>query len=190
MRTLFIVLSITCVVFSASRNRNSLKEDTLLVSGVQADSSRYSGWLNLSDKEDIAVVVKVDDTTSDGFASDSINFIIGYQVGDPVYDTSYSASNERYARSALIILDTLTTDSLGTAEDGYGYEDSIGVIHEPHGQLDTTNVPGWAVWRRTFYPKWGVFIRFFVVPLSGHSNTVTPIEIAVSRRQYIVVRNK
>ena len=184
------IIMMVMMVDGAARNRNGLSDDTAHVDGLKYGTSVYTRWMVLGDAEDAAVIVKVRDTTVSGFASDSIAMIVGYQVGDPVFDSSNEAGEEKVARSAHYILDTLYTDSLGKAEGSYGWEDGDGVLTFSHGRLDTTNVYGWATWRRGFYPEWGVFIRFFFIPLSGHCNTETPCEVKLSRRQWIYVRNR
>lgn len=195
MRNLFVILSIVlfCVlsVNGRSRNRNALSEDTSLIADFAGDSTKYTKWFELSDKENIGVIIKFDDTTSSGFSGDSIGIAIYYQLGNPVYDSSNEASNEVKAPWVPIFLDSVTSDSLGKAEDQTGMCDSLGTESVPVGLIDTTNIPGWAYWQMPeFYPRWSVFIRFKLVALAGHCDTATPIEIAVSRRRFIKVHEE
>ena len=189
MRILIILSIIVFSVFGRSYNRTGLNEDTAYVHGLKYDSTVYTKWFELSDKEDISVIVKVDDSSSAGFSSDSVNFMVFYEIADPTYDTGYSESSERKASDVPIVLDTLTTAGLGDRASTYGTEDSLGIIHKATGWLDTTNVPGWAYWRRTFYPQWGVFIRFGFTGLTGHCNTATPMVVDINRRRFIKVHS-
>jgi hypothetical protein len=186
MRTFVFFLLFPAILFAAVnvRNRNALDEDTAIVSTLKSGTSAYSKWMQLSDAEDITVILKMKDTTAAGFASDSFAFVFGYQTGNPVFDSTNLARNEVYSRSPLYVLDTLITDSLGKAEGAYAIEAYDGSITETTGRIDTTNCPVWAVYQRPFYPRWGVFIRFFFVPLTGHNHRVTPIQVKVSRRLY------
>ena len=188
MRTFIILLSIVAVVVGASKNRNALDEDTAIVSGVKAGTSKFSRWMELSDKEDAVLIVKVRDTSVAGYAGDSVAMMVGYQVADPTYDTTYLTKNESYARSALIVKDTILTANYGKKEISYGSEDSTGLVTVSTKTIDTTNTKGWATYRANIYPEFGVFIRFFAIPITGHSHKVTPIEMQLSRRKAIMVR--
>lgn len=190
MRLTIVVMMLTIMSIEvgaiAVRNRNALDTDTAKVDGLTADSTKYTKWLQLTDAEDLSVIVKVDDTTSDGFAGDSIAMIVGYEIGDPVFDSSDEAVNEVVVSDIGVIKDTLLSDSLGKAS--FGYEDSVGVVHRVSGQIDTLEVPGWAVWRRNIYPEWGCFIRFFFIGLEGHCTTATPVEVKLNRRQFVYIK--
>lgn len=159
--------------------------DTLSDTGFIADTTIYFGALPLSQYEDIALVVMADDTTSDGFASDSIGFYYGYQVGYPVLNSSEGKDT---AWSERIVIDTMLTDSLGV--ENLATTDAVGAITATLSNTDTLSVSGYATQCRWFVPRWGVVIRFWVTGLASNlTGEQLDFRMTVERRVALKVRD-
>jgi len=163
MRVFFLVLFVVSVAFGQIGNWGGYG-DTSAVTGLRADSTKYSKVFQLSQFEDVACVLKCDDTSSSGFASDSLAIAYGYQLGYPVYDSGGSRDTLWWL---LVTLDTVVTDSLGTKNTGS--VDSDGALTDYLGQVDTTSVTGYACQASWYVPEWAPIIRYWATGLSGTS---------------------
>lgn len=152
-----------CFATGPNTNWNGLG-DTSSIDSLMADSLKYSRVFELSKHEDIAVIVKCDDTTSALFASDSIQVEYGYEVGYIVYNSSGAKDT---AWSPKIVLDTIKNDSLGKMRGGFVLPDGTDTTYL--GSLDTSNVSGFANQISWFVPRWGILIRYFAQGLAGNN---------------------
>jgi hypothetical protein len=151
--------------------------DKLLTNGIY-DTTRV---FNLTRGEDIRAMIKVNDTTSTGYASDSLLIEWGYQTGRFTYNSSGTRDT---AWDVFIVLDTVKDDSLGKCKSGYVAAD--GSLTRYLGQVDTLNVSGYAVQSRWFVPEWDVLIRYWVKGITGNKATDTlNCVIEQHRRAYV-----
>lgn len=74
---IFIVLAF-CLFAHGQYNE---KTTVFKTTDFRADSTKYTEMFSLADYENPFITVKVNDTTSAGYASDSVNFWIGLQYG-------------------------------------------------------------------------------------------------------------
>lgn len=156
-------------------NSSGYTDTSAIVDTLDSASVKYSKAFRLSAYEDLRVLVKCDDSTSAGFASDSLNFAWGYQTGTLTYDSTFRSTYRDTAWDDLIYVDTIRTDSLGDVNTGKMYPD--GSILRYWGGVDTLSVLGYAVQSRRLKPEWDEFIRFFAVSLGGIQKKGAPIEL-------------
>jgi hypothetical protein len=105
-----------------------------------------------------AVVSMSNDTTAAGFASDSINFKVGYRTlttfpnADGKIDTIFATS---------AVFDTLSI-----------------------ARADTSSITGYAVRRTTISPAACQWIQFYVTPMAGQKTAKPQKAVLVIQRQY------
>ena len=144
----------------------------------------YTAASRLSQYEDIRVIVKCDDTTTAGFASDSVAIEYGYQTGTV---TLNSAGNKDTLWDDLIVIDTMLDSDFGTV--GSGTVASSGVLTHTWGGADTLSVSGYATQSRWFVPEWDFLIRFFVKGLAGN-NADDNLELYLEPKRRIYIPTK
>lgn len=165
-------------------NYNGWLDTSGITDTLAADSIAYSSSFQLSRHEDIRLLVKVDDTTSAGFAADSVQLRYGYQTG---HATLNGSGLRDTAWDELIILDTLSSDNFGSTTEGSVAFD--GTLTRAWGGVDTTNVAGYAYQSRWFVPEWDVYIRFFVYGMAGNNaDAALLFYFELKRRLYVHVR--
>jgi hypothetical protein len=159
--------------------------DTSIIADFDSDSLKNTKAFTISRYEDAAVIVKVDDSTSAGFASDSVVFTIGYQLG-------YVTSNSSNAIDTTWQMDSVQLASINNSNFGVGTlgtTDSTGAVAKSMSSLDTLNVTGYAVYSKWYLPEWSGLIRYWVKGASGNV-TGAPLELVIqhSQREYTNVR--
>ena len=166
IKQLLTILFITFATFATNNdNWNWLLdigeiEDTL-TNGVTG----YTEAFNLSNGEDTRVLLMVDDTSSAGFASDSVNIVWGYQTGSMVINTSNVVDT---LWDDHITIDTCVTDSFGVSVHGSVASDGS-LTREWNQRSDTSSVTGYAVQSRWFIPEWDMVIRFWSTGVTGNN---------------------
>jgi len=166
MRRFLVLLVLIVGVVVGQENWNGFS-DTARINGFDSLEIKRSKAFTLTRYEDIALVVKCDDTSEAGFKSDSVAAAYGYQLGYPVINSSGARDTAWWPGDTGIVLDTLdVTDSAGTCSNGYS--SANGDVTDYLGNVDTTNVSGYAVQVSWFIPKWAPIIRFFVVGNAGN----------------------
>jgi len=163
-----VVLLLSAVGFntSAAENASGWRDTvgiaTKCTTGVLVSTKCFP----LSDFEDIRLVVKVNDTATAGFKSDSVGLIIGYQTGIEVLNGSGVRDT---AFESRVILDTLLSSEFGAVPEGLSNAD--GSITIAKGGADTSSVTGFATTSYWFVPEWDGLIRFWVKGLSSNEKT-------------------
>ena len=163
MKKMLLLLIIVFGITAQPKNFNGWLDTLAIREKVEEDSTRYSSAIRLSAYEDIRVLVKCDDSTSVGFASDSIDFYYGYQTGSLVLD---SAGAMDTAWDNKIFIDSMQVDSFGV--ENIDYCDSSGNMVRRWRTADTTNLAGYAYQSRWFVPEWDVLLRFWATGLDGN----------------------
>lgn len=182
---ILIFLALVMTAFGADNNYNGRK-DSASVLEFKADSLKYTKNFSLSHGEDVRIVLKVDDTTSAGFASDAVKIQWGYQTGVPCYD---SAGNVDTCYDTRIVIDTMDVDSFGIENLGVAGADLS--LTRTFGPADTSNVTGYAYQSRAIVPEWDALIRFWVQGLAGNEAVSDQVVIFnMFRRTYMSVRQK
>jgi hypothetical protein len=161
-----LLLCVSAVLFSKSNvetNWNGWNDTVAITDSCPTGVIRYTGGFTFSSVDKVRLGIMVNDTGHAGFASDSVSLIWGYQGfhqvrnGSGLTDTIYEQRQ---------VLDTIKTTSFGTFATGI--VPATGVSSYTFGQVDTSNVTGYAVQERTFSPGFNVYIRFFVVALAAN----------------------
>lgn len=140
--------------------------DTSGVTDFDTDSLKYSKWYDLGRFEDIGCALKVDDSGSAGFGSDSIVIAWGYQLGIPIYDSAGTKDTLAWIR---VELDSMLTDSLGKMKGAS--VDSAGNLVRFMQDVDTASVSGWAVQWSWFVPEWAPLIRYYAQGGTGNNKS-------------------
>jgi hypothetical protein len=181
MRRIAVVLLALAGIALAQRNTDGWK-DTLSITDTLATTTKYTRAMSITDGEDVRVLCKADDTSSTGFASDSLDFRWGYQLG---LITQNSTPGRDTAWSVRTVLDTLVVDSLGM--DTVNVTAPAGTITSYWLQhADTTSVSGYAVQDRWFVPEWGELIRFWAQGLTKQKvGAATVLIFELHQRQYV-----
>jgi len=178
------ILAIT-MSYSQSANWNGAG-DTATITTCSTTVLSYSSTLfQLSEHENIRIIAQVNDTSSVGFASDSIGVIWGYQTFSRCLNSSGTLDT---CYSPRVVVDTLLTDSLGimnlqTLEDG--------IATTPSHQIDTLSCSGFAVQSRAFTPEWDVYMRIWALGIAGNvTGSPLSLQFTVIRRIYSSTRLK
>ena len=111
-------------------------------------------------------MVKCNDTTSTGYANDSINFEHGFQTGT-MTENSLGNKDTIWSSEDKFVVDTMTVDSFGVGSSGSITSDDTFTRYWNKAS-DTAQVTGFAIQRRQISPEWDVLIRFYVNPLAGN----------------------
>jgi hypothetical protein len=155
--------------------------DTAKIDGFRSDSQKYSKVFDLSPYEDLAVLVKADDSANAGLTGDSISLGWGYQLGSP---TLKSAGTLDTLWEPVIWVDTLLRDSLGKMPEGRTGADLT--TTKVKKWIDTSTVTGWAVQGSGIVPEWRPLIRYVVKGLAGNSlGTYVKLQIHNLRRLHV-----
>jgi hypothetical protein len=164
-RKIILVGLIALAVNSFGANNSTGWLDTVGITarcttGVVANTKCFQ----LSEYEDIRLLVKVNDTSSAAYSTDSVSFIVGYQTGVEVLN----GSNLRDTLfGSKIILDTVSASEFGTVAEGLSASD--GSITLARGGFDTLSVTGFATGTYWFVPEWDGLIRFWVKGLAANN---------------------
>jgi len=164
------VLLLAGLCLASPKNWNGTG-DSCRIDGFNGTDLLYGKAFNLTDFEDISMCLKVNDTTSTGFVSDSIWCRWGYQNGRLYLDTTGSIDTSWGNR---IVVDTLVTDSLGKTY--VGKITVTGTITDQGMIGDTLSLLGWATQDRVITPGWSPLIRPWIQGITGNI-VVTPLKV-------------
>lgn len=185
MRKAFLAVLMLALCASAAPGPQNWQGwlDTVSISDtLEEDTVKYTSALPITDGEDLRVICKVNDTSSDGFASDSIKMFWGYQLGNITLDSAGSVDT---AWDDRITVDTLDNDSLGT--ENVGSTASDGTITRNWGTIDTTHVTGYGIQSRWLVPEWGVLIRYWVQGMADNNGTNNIVLFEQQQRKHSLV---
>jgi len=121
-------------------------------------STRYGDCVPLSGASSWSVVSMSNDTTAAGFASDSINFRVGYRTLS-IFNNSQLMPDTLF--SAGILVDTLTI-----------------------ARADTLSITGYAVKRVTFSPAVDQYLQMYVTTVTGQKKAKPQAAVLVLQRLY------
>lgn len=139
-------------------------QDTVSLPTFSSTNTVYSTrTFSLTDFDMVRVVLQVNDTSSAGFASDSVNLVWGYQTFSLCLNSS-GVADTCYAPKVLV--DTCRTAAFGTMATWTLDANSIAAT--PVKNVDTLSCTGFAVQTRTFAPEWDVNYRLWVTGITGN----------------------
>jgi hypothetical protein len=159
-KVLFVLGILSASIFG-QENWTGYK-DTSAVTGLCSTGTVRSKVFELSKYEHTTVLVLFDDTSETGFASDSVAFVYGYELGIPVLST---AGLRDTAWSPIVYVDSVSVLGLMTASQ----QDSTLTTVKSRGWSDTTNVSGWGYTFSQIVPEGGApLIRYVATGLAGN----------------------
>ncbi len=174
---LFVVVAVSCAVRGQTYNVTTVW-DTAVITDFKADSIKSTKAFQVGRYEDPAVIVLVDDTSSAGFASDSIGVLVGFIGGYLTFDSSYAIDTTW--RQDSVTIDTVLTANLGAGS--MGTTDVSGTVTATDGGVDTSNVTGWAVWSQYYTPPWYPLLKYFVKGV-GDNETGSNLKLIIQHSQ-------
>lgn len=169
---------------TASITPDTLKENTL----VYTAALDLSGALDANDG--LTVIAMGTDTSEAGFASDSLQFIWGFQPGYRVLNRTGTLDT---AWGDRVIVDTFTIAELGKAFDAdWVLPATTGLPTAAwDNTTDTTNVSGCITQIRYFKPQWAELIKFWCKGLAnGSGDGKVFVKFAIRNRLYQATRGK
>ena len=188
MKALTLILLLSSLLF-AQFNWSGIN-DTCAVSSFNADSTGVTRAFQLSQYEAMRFYVMADDTSEDGYDSDSILFKWGFQVGNIVKNSS-AAFDTTWGEKVLV--DTFDIATAGNlVEQELSIDTALGNTYQLRDFIDTTNITGFAVQDRYIpAPNWGPLFRFYYAGLTGNiTGSYVKMVFGQSRRTYSNVRNQ
>ena len=189
MRILSIVILLFAINLCKSEvlNYNGFLADTTSITDFSADSLKYGDPFVLSNYENTRITVAFDDTSSAGFASDSVKFYYFIQFGAPILNSS-GKLDTTWDNNPIIIdtVDMLTAANFTTT---YSALLSDGTYLETMGIIDSSSVSGYAVSSHCFPLAWNVWARVGVKGLTGN-NVDSFIKLRIDRLARVGVKTK
>lgn len=153
-----------------SQSFNYAGIDTSIITGFKGDTTIYSKVYNLSQYENVRIDVQANDTSSNGFASDSIKFGWWVETGRFTYN-----STGRWD-TAWTVLTPLSLDTFDIATTANMVVSAItlqtdGTFETVNKKIDTLSVSGVAYMTKQFSPEWDVLFRIGHKGVTGNRVT-------------------
>jgi hypothetical protein len=190
IRNLMLLIALAVgAIFAAGENSMNWNGylDTIRLPSFSSTNTVYSGkTMSMTDYDMVRLILHVNDTSSAGFASDSVNMIWGYQSWSPCLNSSGVADT---CFSPRVVVDTCRTALFGTMS--IQVLDANGIAATPTKCVDTSACAGYAVQSRTFAPEWDVGYRIWATGITGN-RVGAPLKIFFTdiRRLYRGSRSK
>lgn len=187
---LFPLSILLCYVFFAnaqsSDNFTGYRDDTTYVASFNADSSGVTKVFNMANFENPVLSVLCDDTSSTGYASDSIKFVWGIQWMNVVMNSSGKKDTSAFFNlvcdtfdiltAANMVYDTITPDTLGN-------------FTIPRQFIDTVNVSGYAAQTYPIFYYTTPLFRFWYEGLTGNkTGSYVPMVFTMNKRKSTYVK--
>jgi hypothetical protein len=165
MKSFLFVLMFAASSFAFWGDNTTGYRDTANIQAFRADSIKYTPWFRLASYLNVRADVMANDTSSAGFASDSLAFVWGIQTGH----VTENSSNVRdtLPNKKLIVCDTLSRWKWRCA-DTLMQADTMGSFVSPYLLTDTVSLSGFATQSCNVSPEWDSWYRGFVKGLSGN----------------------
>lgn len=192
MKVFTLLLIIACFAMAEKSDNWTGWKDTAWIDSFSGTILKYSKKsMSLTDYDMVRLIAEVADTTTAGFASDSVAFQWGYQTFSLCYDSGLTANPDiDTCFSPRVVVDTIKTAYYGSLSTIYTL-DANGIAASPMRQVDTTGTPGFAVQSRTFAPEWDTFYRIWVKGLTGNkTGRYLKLLFTQPRRIYRGIRGK
>ena len=182
---------------SAQSNLNWKGQDTAQFVNFRADSFFLFKSTFMSNGERISVVVVADDTSAAGRGSDSLKFIVGFQLGHLIYGMNSVKYDTAWTnRIAVDTFNSLTAANFYNPYKGTGATpwatNASDIYLRTRGQLDTTISTSATALIVPFFREnlyWAPYIKFYIKGLTGNK-VGAPIKgyVSFQQRAYINVR--
>jgi hypothetical protein len=161
---------------------NCIKQ-TWRIDGFVGTVMKYTPAFVVTDYENIAVTIRVNDPSATGFALDTVKFYAFWQRGYIVYNSS--GRDDTIWRSPSLLIDTIYVNA-------GNYPDTASTIAEPDSDvvkmLDTSSVTGFICYAKNICPKWSPVARIGVKGLTGNNaNTALSLVLGTEQRKWAVV---
>jgi hypothetical protein len=185
---LLIGLMFSFVIAEPGSNWNGYG-DTAAIKNFKADTTIYSKIFNLSGFENIRVSCYANDTSSAGFASDSLRFYWGVQTGHMSWITT-KVSSPVYEWGPLLVVDTF--DILTTANRNFTKLSLLedGSFVNTMKKIDSSSISGWAYQTRSVATEWDVVYRYFAIGYAGNKTVANKIRLVFqsTRREGVITK--
>lgn len=166
------------VIASAQLNSRTLEYDII---DFRADSTWTSPWFSLTDYENTDVTLLINDTSSSGYASDSIAAKYSIQYGAPYRD--YLGTLTTVHRGPPHFLDSIRAGSGRWVTNATWL--AFGVDSFPETQLDTTTGLGYALNLKYLQPYVNPNARILLTGLTGNKKaSFLRVRIVVTQRKW------
>lgn len=184
MKKILSSVLLMAAVLIAAPNTTGLNTASAISTICTTNVVAYSNVYDLSDYEDLRLIVKVNDTSSAAYSSDSVAFQFGYQTGVDILNASGTRDT---CWDVRVIIDTMLASEFGTVGEAKAGAD--GSITRAYAGADTLNVTGFATLSRWLVPEWDGLIRFYVKGLAAN-NKGSALKLYMEPRQRLQVRTK
>jgi hypothetical protein len=190
MKKLLVILLCAGAIVAQTENYNGWN-DTSQIVNFKADSMKYSKVFLLSQNENLRIDMMADDSSATGYASDSVKFYWGIQLGHPTLNGTGSGTKDTFWSNELITLDTFNMRVTTNAATAYRLVDSTGTYTNAPQSHDTLSVTGFAVQSRQFSPAWDVYFRVWLKGLTLNKvGKWVECRVAVFRRIGVNTRSR
>lgn len=171
MKAFVIVISLLLtslgLTYGEAYNYNGFLSDTSKITDFRADSLKYSKTFLLSQYENTRIRVVFNDSSSAGYASDSVKFYYFVQFGSPILNAS--GKLDTAWNNNPIIIDTVDMLTAGNFVQQYSSLLNDGTFTEAMKVIDTVYTTGYATNSHCFPLFWDVFCRVGVKGLTGNN---------------------
>jgi len=175
-KSILLVFLLVGLAFPQSENWNG-NLDTAAIKNFYNDTTIYSGWFKLSAFSAIRHTLYLDDTTEDGYASDSCSGEWGIQTGHPSFlTTNYSKKKMELCRK--MVLDTFNTTVGGRfTVDSAGMTtiDVNNILNVIKLRIDTLLDSSGVIIRSQYayqsrgpFSEWDVYYRYWIHGIAGN----------------------
>lgn len=184
-RILVFIMALSISLFAERVKNWNGYGDIETMPGCSSTVLVYSSDYTLTDFDAVRIIIQANDTTSAGYASDSLKLRWGYQTFTLCYNSAGAVDT---CYDPRIVVDTMSVDSFGKAT--IYSTDANGIAASPSRQIDTLSCAGYAVQSRTFAPEWNTHIRIWVQGLAGNKvSKKIALKATIIRRLFRGVRS-
>lgn len=174
--TLCLILVAASLSFGQIENWNGYG-DTAKITGFFSTNTVYSGWFRLSAFSRVRHAVYLNDTSSAGYANDSINAMWGIQTGCPSFLTT-SNTKRKMILGRKIVFDTFNIAASNVFTGGLSTIDNAGYPVFTWNKIDTlidsmgTSVRSpYAYQSVSPLQEFDVYYRYWITGLTGNKGS-------------------
>jgi hypothetical protein len=175
-----LILSCLCSVFG--EGIQSLFQQSWRVASFKADTVRYGTPIIVSDFENPFIIIKANDTSSAGYGSDSIAFMVLWQRG---YETTNSVGNKDTAwQTPAIFIDSFVVAS----GNFYAIASTVSPDSAVPKSIDSAKVSGYITMTRSIITEYSPIGRPVFIGTAGNDKTrFLDFTYDIGQRKYVRV---